>query len=438
MSAYQFSRKPHKVPRVDTKHRYITTQIPIGGTVRMIERLQAVESRSMHGGLPIIWHGAKGAKVFDIALNEYIDFTSGIFVANVGHANIKVVNAIEAAIEGERLHAYTYPTEIRIKYLERLTQWSGFEKAFLVSSGTEATEAALKLMRLHGERIGRWRQGIVCVKGAFHGRTMGAEMMNGTIPESDIHHIRPDDLEWADYLEAKNICGFMLETFQGWSAKFYSPAWVQDIAAFCKANDILLCFDEMQAGFARTGKKFGYEHYGVKPDLICVGKGMGGGLPLSGVLGRADVLDIPSHGEMSSTHSANPVCCAAGLAVLKEIDRLDLVNESRRKGLLMAPHLEDIVERFQSHITHMNARGLIAALIFSDTDFATRVVERCMQRGLLVVHTGRESIKIGPPLTIQDDALIEGLAVLGEAIAEIEKENKWPSRSVTSALSSAT
>jgi 4-aminobutyrate aminotransferase-like enzyme len=168
----------------------------------------------------------------------------------------------------------------------------------------------------------------------------------------------------------------------------------------------------MQSGFARTGRKFGYEHYGVKPDLICVGKGMGGGFPVSGVLGRSDVMDLPEVGNMSSTHSANPLACAAGLAVIEEIELLDLVSETERKGQILMDEL--------CHIGEPYGKGLIASLIFKDAEFASRVAERCYQKGLLVVHTGRESIKIGPPLTIPDDALLEGVEVLCEAIAEVD------------------
>ena len=182
----------------------------------------------------------------------------------------------------------------------------------------------------------------------------------------------------------------------------------------------------MQAGFGRTGKKFGFQHYGVTPDLICCGKGMGGGVPLSGVLGRAAIMDLPDVGNMSSTHSANPLVCAAGLAVIEEIESRNLVAETARKGDLLFAALVGLQKRFPDRISHLLGRGLISAVLFknpetgeADGPFTSRVAELCMQKGLLVVHTGRESIKIGPPLTITDEALLEGVSVLGEAIAEI-------------------
>ena len=228
---------------------------------------------------------------------------------------------------------------------------------------------------------------------------------------------------------AVDVCGFMLETFQGWAAVFYPPDFVQEIKRLCEKHNILLSFDEMQAGFARTGKMFGYEHYGVDADLICCGKGMSSGLPLSAVLGSREVMDLPEIGDMSSTHSANPLCCAAGLATLEFIESNDLVNEAARKGKIFHDQLNGMMERHSGRISHICGRGMIAGVIFRnpsdgkpDGTFPSKVSERAMQKGLLLVHTGRESIKVAPPLTIPEDALREGIEVFEEAIAEIERE----------------
>jgi 4-aminobutyrate aminotransferase-like enzyme len=227
-----------------------------------------------------------------------------------------------------------------------------------------------------------------------------------------------------------DVCGFMLETFQGWGAVFYPPAFVQAIEKIVRQHGMLLAFDEMQAGFARTGKLFGYEHYGVKADLLACGKGMGGGLPLSGVLGSAEVMDLPDVGNMSSTHSANPLVCAAGLAVLEEIESRRLVPETARKGEIFLSRLNQIKDKFPQRISYILGKGLLAAILFhkpgseeADAAFTTQVALRCMQKGLLVVHTGRESIKLAPPLTITDEALNEALDVIAESIGEIDKEN---------------
>ena len=455
MAAYQFSRSPQSVPLVQTAHRTIQTPIPALGTEQILATLDGYESRSMHGQFPLIWERALDSSVFDIAGNRWIDFTSTIFVANVGHSNPRVTAAMQEMLQEPIYSCYAYPNRKRAEYLEKLIAFAGkpFEKAFLLSAGTEATEAALKLMRMHGQKIGKRRRGIICIEGNWHGRTMGAQMMSSNLAQrewigfqdADIHHL-PFPYPWVveesdaeKFLQSaldrlasqgvdltQDVCGFMLESFQGWGAVFYPKAFVQAIERICKANNILLAFDEMQAGFGRTGRRFGFEHYEVSPDLIACGKGMGGGVPLSGVIGRAAVMDLPDIGNMSSTHSANPMVCAAGLAVIEELEQRNLVDEADRKGHLLFQGLAALQARFPDRIGNLLGKGLIAAVLFKDPQtgapdgaFTSRVAERCMQKGLLVVHTGRESIKIGPPLTIKDEALQEGIMVLGEAIAEV-------------------
>jgi len=458
MAAYQFSRSPQSVPLVQTAHRTIQTPIPAPGTEQILATLDGYESRSMHGQFPLIWERALDSSVFDIAGNRWIDFTSTIFVANVGHSNPRVTAAMQEMMQQPIYSCYAYPNRKRAEYLEKLIAFAGkpFEKAFLLSAGTEATEAALKLMRMHGQKIGKRRRGIICIEGNWHGRTMGAQMMSSNLAQrewigfqdADIHHL-PFPYPWVveepdagKFLQSaldrlasqgvdltQDVCGFMLESFQGWGAVFYPKAFVQAIERICKANNILLAFDEMQAGFGRTGRRFGFEHYEVSPDLIACGKGMGGGVPLSGVIGRAAVMDLPDIGNMSSTHSANPMVCAAGLAVIEELEQRNLVDEADRKGHLLFQGLAALQARFPDRIGNLLGKGLIAAVLFKDPQtgapdgaFTSRVAERCMQKGLLVVHTGRESIKIGPPLTIDDEALQEGVMVLGEAIAEVAAE----------------
>lgn len=455
MAGHEFSRDPVAVPLVKTNHRSIQTAIPAPGTREILERLDRTESRSMHGQLPLIWERAEDSSVYDIADNQWIDFTSTIFVANVGHSNPRVTAAMKATLDKPLFSCYAYGNEVRAKYLEKLIAFAGppFEKAFLLSAGTEATEAGIKLIRMHGQKVGKRRRGIICFEGNWHGRTLGAQMLSSNLAQrdwigyqdQDIHHL-PFPYPWAlqgqsseAFLEAGlqrlvasgidlsiDIAGFMLETFQGWGAVFYPNEFVQAIERFCRKHDLVLAFDEMQAGFGRTGRKFGFEHYGVTPDLICCGKGMGGGVPLSGVIGRAAIMDLPDIGNMSSTHSANPLCCAAGLAVIDELNERGLVAEADRKGGLLFGGLEDLRMRFPERVSGYLGKGLIASILFKspqtglpDGAFTSKVAELCMRKGLLVVHTGRESIKMGPPLTISDNALMEGIAVLSEAIAEV-------------------
>jgi 4-aminobutyrate aminotransferase-like enzyme len=455
MAGYSFSRTPIKVELISTENRYINTSIPAPGTNELLEKLDKLESRSMHGQLPIIWHKAQGHNVYDHLGNKWIDFTSMIFVANVGHGNQNIIKKVQAVLDLPMLGCYAYPNEIRANYLKKLIDFAGpnFQKAFLLSAGTEATEAAFKLMKMHGQKTGKKRNVVIAVSGNWHGRTLGAQMLSDNVAQkswithdySDIKHIAfPYPWEISEenseeFLLANltklsengislqdDVCGFMLETFQGWAAVFYPDKFVKKIREICDKNGILLAFDEMQSGFGRTGKNFGYEHYGVKADLICCGKGMGGGFPISGVIGKAEVMDLPDIGNMSSTHSGNPVVCAAGIAVLEDIENYQLVKASADKGLILHSKLHKLKQDFPKFISGIYGKGLIASIIFhkeikgkNGSTTVSKIAEKCMQKGLLVVHTGRESIKIGPPLTITEEALVEGIDVI-RAVLEIE------------------
>ena len=433
---------------INTKNITITTSIPAPGTKQLMNKLNKVESRSMHGQLPIAWSKAKNFSIYDIAGNKFIDFTSTIFVANVGHSNDRVKKYINRSLKSNFIHSYAYINKIRAEYIDKLVKFcgKGFQKAFLMSAGTEATEAAFKLMRMYGQKKKKRKLGIVCFDGNWHGRTMAAQMMSGNINQKkwigfhdkDIHHI-PFPYPWLikngneeEFLNLsirnlkkkldlnKDVCGFMLETFQGWGALFYPKKYVKLLSKICKQNDILLTFDEMQSGFGRTGKNFGFQHYGIIPDLICCGKGMGGGVALSGVVGKKNIMDLPEVGNMSSTNSANPIACSAGLAVLEEIQDKKLTDKAKINGQLMQKKLLFMKKKYPN-LFDVYGKGLIAAIIFNKSQKNINkklklLVEKCMKDGLLLVYTGRESVKIGPPLTITKSAIIEGTQIIEKNI----------------------
>ena len=180
--------------------------------------------------------------------------------------------------------------------------------------------------------------------------------------------------------------------------------------------------------FGRTGKLFGYQHYGVEADLLCCGKGASSSLPLALVLGRSEVMDLPEVGSMSSTHSANPMSFVAGKATLEAVLEDGLLENSRKMGQLLHERLNQMQQKYSEHLAYIQGRGLIAATIFMDSNgnplssLCDRISELCLQQGLLVVHTGRESIKFGPPLMIHETALLEGLEVFDNAIATAIRE----------------
>lgn len=454
MAGSHFSHKPVNVESVNTRYRRINTLIPVPESIPLLEKMYSLESGSMHGQIPVIWDRADDFQVFDPYGNVWIDFTSTIFVANAGHGNKRITDALIKQLEKPLLHTYTYASKERIDYLDYLIANTPqqFEKAFLLSAGTEATEAALKLMRLNAWKQGKRKGGVVCFEGAFHGRTMGAQMMTGSEParawvgyqDPNIHHL-PFPYPWVDGVKdpktffnesmdllikekglepSQDLCGFMLETFQGWGAIFYPQGFVEALVEYAHEHGILVAFDEMQAGFGRTGKLFGYMHYGVEPDLLCLGKGTSSGLPLSLVLGSTEVMDLPDIGSMSSTHSANPLCCVAGHETLKAMLEDGLVEKSRKLGDIFHQQLNDIMEKYPTFLKYIFGKGLLAALVFVDPEgnplssLCDRISEKALQRGLLVVHTGRESIKLGPPLSITEEALKEGIQVLETCIRD--------------------
>lgn len=458
MAGYSFNKIPQKVPLVKTKYRRIITKIPVPESISILKDTESCESRSMHGQLPVVWDKAEDFSIFDKYGNRWIDFTSTIFLANTGHSNKKVIKAIQKQLSKKLIHTYTFMHEIRAKFLKKLIAMvpDYLKKAFLLSAGTEATECAVKLMRMYGQTINLEKVAIISFKGNMHGRTMGAEMLKGDVKSSNwigyqdpnIYHLpfpypwiagdTPADYDWTghflrdmDALKIKglnfdNICGFMIESYQGWGAVFYPETYIKELFNFAKKYNALVTFDEIQSGFGRTGRLFAYQHYNVKPDLVCLGKALSGSLPLSAVIGRKEIMDLPEIGSMSSTHSANPICCAAGLANIEEIKSKNLVKESSRNGRILHSYLSRLKDKYPDCISHVLGRGLLAAIIITnpkshkpDGLLASKICERAMQKGLLLVHTGRESIKIGPPLTISDNALIEGVSVLEESILEV-------------------
>ena len=454
MSGNGFSHTPIEVKKVNTPHRVISTKIPVPDSIPTLNEIYEIESHSMHGQLPIIWDRAKDFSVYDKWGNKWLDFSSTIFVSNAGHSNKRILKALKDLIQKPLLHTYTFTSPERYEYIKYLIANTpkNFEKAFLLSAGTEATECVLKLMRLNGINQKKRKGGIICFEGNWHGRTLGAQMMSWSpnqkswigYTDPNIYHI-PFPYPWneeamkdprkffRDGIQKlkeenridieKDICGIMMETFQGWGAVFYPKEFVQEIESFTKENNILLAFDEMQAGFGRTGELFGYMNYDVTPDLIACGKGASSSLPLSIVLGSREIMDLPEVGSMSSTHSANPMVCAAGLANMKAILEDGIIDNSKKLGDFFHTKLEELKHTYKNYIFNVNGKGLLAAVIFKQNNIPLSslcdlISEKCMQKGLLVVHTGRESIKLAPPLTITRAALMEGLMVFKEAIDE--------------------
>ena len=446
-----FDLTPAPVPPVHTPFRRIATPIPHPDSLPILDRLRRFEPRSMSGQPPIIWHRAEGVQVYDPYGNMWLDWSSGVLVTNAGHGHPAILEAVRAQCDRSLLHNYCFPSEERALLTERLVELApeGIDKCFLLTTGSEATECCLKLARTWGRATGGDRKiGIIGFLQGFHGRTMGAQQMgplgdgHGWIVnlDPDIHRIpfpdgyRVTDTSFGGFLRAldeqavdpQTIAGVMVETYQGAGPFFLPVEYARELRRWCDAHGAALIFDEVQAGFGRCGTFWGFEHYGIVPDLIACGKGISSSLPLSAVLGRADIMDLYPPGSMTSTHSGNPVCVRAALASIEAILKEGLVENARLMGDVLMTGLRDAQSLAPDRLGCVLGKGLVAGIQVvkpgtkhPDPDLAHAIVEECFRAGLLLfapVGVGGACVKIAPPLCITEPAINDGLAALNDAV----------------------
>ncbi len=448
-----FPLEPREVPPVETKYRRIQTKIPVPESIPILEDLRTYEPRSMSGQPPVIWDHAEGVQVYDKWGNMWLDFSSGVLVTSAGHSHPKVVEAVTAQANHHLLHNYCFPSELRARLAKRIVELSPPQhaKCFLLTTGSETTECAIKLMRTHGIQVGgKQKNIIVSFENAFHGRTMGAQMAGGLRSQKEwivnldpgmVQVPFPDGFRCPDTsfdfflksLEEKGvtpdrIAGVISETYQGVNACFAPPEYFQQMRQWADEHQILIALDEVQAGFGRCGTLFGYEHYGIVPDIVCLGKGLGDGLPVSAVVGSQQVMDQYPPGSMTSTHTGNPICVAAALASIDVIIGENLVENARVVGEVMLNALLPLKDKYPQAIGIIQGKGLVAAVQFThpgttepNPELAFEVTRRCIEKGLMLfapVGVGGCAIKLNPPLCINEEAVLEGVAVLDEAIGE--------------------
>ncbi len=451
--ARQYDLTPRRVPRVETRFRRIVTEIPVPESLPILETLHRYEPVAMRGQPPVVWDRAEGFQVFDAWGNCWIDWSSGVLIANAGHGRTEVVEAITAQAARRLLASYCFPSAIRAELVERLAGLlpEPLKKIFLLTTGSETVECAIKLCRTYGVRVGgRAKHVIVSYDKAFHGRTLGAQQAGGIpalkewivnldpgfvqVPFPDGYWTEDTSFEGFERalsergVRPRQVAGVILETYQGGSAAFAPAEYMRALREWCDRHRVLLVCDEVQAGFGRTGTLWGFEHYGIVPDLACFGKGITSSLPLAAVAGRPDVMDLHPPGSMTSTHTGNPVCCAAALASIERVVKEDLAGNARRVGAVLHRELHRLASRFPQ-AGWVAGKGLVAGVTCvrpgkkePDGDFAWDVVERCFEKGLLMfspVGYGGATVKIAPPLVITEEAVRESVGVLEEAFAEV-------------------
>lgn len=451
----EYSLEPVNVQKVSTAFRTIQTMIPVPESLPIFRALKEAEPRSMQGMPPVIWDRADNFTVYDRWGNRWIDWSSCVLVANAGHGREKIKQAIKRQIDQGLLATYVFVHEERVELtcaLQKLSPDPSSYTVFLLSTGSEAVENCIKLAKTYARaKYGAERRYIISFTNAFHGRTLGAQLAGGIpglktwIGEGDSTFFQvpfPDGIQVADTsfdlfvktLEAnkirpEEIAGVLVESYQGGGVDFLPMDYALQMQEFCQTNDIISIYDEVQAGFGRTGKMFCYEHYGVKPDLVVCGKGISSSLPLSAVIGRAEILDLYVPGSMTSTHSASPLCVAAGNANLQLLLEEDLAGNAARMEDILLPGLQRICSKYPTVLPTLKCKGLVAGIRVvdpdsgePDADVALKINTACFQKGLLMfspVGPHGNCLKIAPPLTITEEPLQEAIGVLAEVVDEV-------------------
>ena len=392
---------------------------------------------------------AKNAELWDVEGNRYIDLAAGIAVLNVGHNHPQVVAAVREQLEHFAHTCFQVtPYEVYLKLAERLNALapgSTPKKTLFLTSGAEAVENAVKIARYHTRR-----SGIVSFAGSFHGRTMMGMALTGKVAPykagfgpfpGDVYHIpypieyhgkkeseslqALDDLFHAD-IEPTRIAAIIIEPVQGEGGFYAAPAsFLCALRALCDQHGILLIADEVQTGFGRTGKMFAIEHAGIEADLITVAKSLGGGLPISGVIGKASIMDSLPPGGLGATYGGPPVGCAAGLAVLDVIESENLCERAVVIGKRILAW-GDKLQRSTDCVGQVRTVGAMAAIELvkmgdanqPDADLTKAIVAEALQNGVILLSCGARGnvIRFLPPLTIPDAMLDEALDKVRDVI----------------------
>ncbi|MCG6141837.1 4-aminobutyrate--2-oxoglutarate transaminase [Leptospira mtsangambouensis] len=416
------------------------------------ERRLANVPRGVTTAYPVFAEKAKNAEIWDIEGKRFIDFGGGIGVQNTGHCHPKVVAAIHKQVD-QVLHTafQIMPYEPYIVLAEKLNAKAPIEggaKTILFSSGAEALENAVKIAR-----AATGRPGIISFLGGFHGRTMMALALTGKVVPykkgfgpfaSDVYHI-PFPMEYHgvtedDSIKALNnlfkadidpsrVAAIAIEPVQG-EGGFYiaSPSFLKKLRAICDEHGILLIADEVQSGFARTGKLFAIEHSGIKPDLITTAKSLAAGMPLSAVIGKTSIMDAVEPGGLGGTYAGNPVACAAGIAVMDLIEEEGILEKSAKLGKLLVSELNEIKKTYP-HIGEIRGLGAMVAFELVENgdankpsaDLAKKLTTKALEHGLVLLSCGvyGNVIRILVPITAEESIVKEGLSIITKSLKEI-------------------
>jgi 4-aminobutyrate aminotransferase/(S)-3-amino-2-methylpropionate transaminase len=427
----------------------LLTEIPGPRSREILARKQKVVAAPVTVQAPVVIASALGTAVTDVDGNRFLDFAGGIGCLAVGHSHPKVVEAVREQT-GLFLHTdfAVVPYEIYVTVAERLIAAAPFKKpakAAFFNSGAEAIENAIKFARL-----ATGRPAVIAFEGGFHGRTLLALTMTskanpykvglGPLAPAVYHLPFAQDYRGPSSAEAlaeleralltqvapSEVAAVVVEPIQGEGGFVPAPEeFMHGLRRICDEHGIVLIVDEVQTGFGRTGAMFAIEHYGIEPDLIVVAKALASGLPLSGVIGKAEIMDAPHEGAIGGTYVGNPVALAAANAVLDVIEAENLIDRAKALGETIGARMSAWQDRFE-RIGDVRGRGAMLAIELVEDreskepapELATRVIEEALQRGLLLLKAGIYSncLRVLAPLVISDDELAEALDVWEEAL----------------------
>jgi 4-aminobutyrate aminotransferase/(S)-3-amino-2-methylpropionate transaminase len=432
-----------------TKAIALKTGLPGPRSAEILARKDAAVAEPLTVALPIAIDHGEGATLTDVDGNTFIDFTGGVGCLNVGHANPRVLEAVqEQAARFMHTDFTIVPYEPYVALAERLIALSPFRgpaKAAFFNAGTEAVENAIKFARAYTKR-----PAVIAFEGGFHGRTLlSLSLTSKTHPYKvglgpfapEVYRLPfaqdyrgPSASEALEALEralittvaAENVAAMVIEPVQGEGGFVVAPReFLEGVRRICDENGIVMVVDEVQTGFGRTGKMFAVEHYGIEPDLMTVAKSIAAGLPLSGVIGKAAIMDALHDSGIGGTYVGNPVAQAAALAVLDVFEDDGLVERAAAIGETIRVRMETWHERWNA-IGDVRGLGAMLALeLVADretkapaADVASRVVEAAFERGLLLLKSGIYSncIRVLVPLVITDAELDEALGVWEDAL----------------------
>ena len=380
---------------------------------------------NLYQRFPVTVEKGKGSHVWDINGKEYIDCMGGYGVALVGHQNERVTKAIKEQVDKIiTVHSSLY-NKTREEFLKVLISLApkGLSQVHLNNSGAEAIEAAIKFARKF-----TGKKGMVAMKGSYHGKSLGALSLTFNPKYKKAFEPLVEKVSFASFGDIESVreaidddtAFVILEPIQGESGIVVAPeGFLQDVRRLCDEKGILLIFDEIQAGLGRTGRLWACEHWNTVPDIMCLAKGIAGGVPMGATLVRPDILASISKGEHSSTFGGNPLSCAAGIAALKALTEDGLIKNSEEMGKIFIKGLEKLKEN-HSIIREVRGKGLMIGveLKFEVKDVLMSLIEK----GVLMLYSGRNILRILPPLVITENDITKVLQTLDTVLSEEEEK----------------